>query len=125
VHAPQRVPPVRADLDRVIQVLFNLLSNATKFCEPGRGRIEIDLSHAGDFVRVDVRDNGPGLSAAEQAVVFEKFRQAGDTLTGKPQGTGLGLYISRHIIEHLGGRIWVESAPGAGACFSFKLPVER
>jgi hypothetical protein len=124
VRAPPQVPPVRADLDRVIQVLLNLLSNATKFCEPGRGRIEIALSHAGDFVQVDVRDNGPGLSPAEQAVIFEKFRQAGDTLTGKPQGTGLGLYISRHIVEHLGGSIWVESVPGAGACFSFKLPVE-
>jgi signal transduction histidine kinase len=58
-----------------------------------------------------------------QQVIFEKFRQAGDTLTGKPHGTGLGLPISRQIIEHLGGRLWVDSAPGAGATFTFELPV--
>jgi hypothetical protein len=125
VRAPGRIPPVSADLDRVIQVLLNLLSNAVKFCEPGRGRIEVALSDAGDFVQVDVRDNGPGLGAEEQAVIFDKFRQVGDTLTGKPQGTGLGLYISRHIVEHFGGRMWVQSRPGTGACFSFTLPVER
>jgi signal transduction histidine kinase len=58
-------------------------------------------------------------------VIFDKFRQAGDTLTNKPQGTGLGLPISRHIIEHHGGRLWVESAAGGGACFSFTLPFRR
>ncbi len=124
VRSAGRVPPVRADLDRVIQVLLNLLSNAVKFCAPGRGRIEIALSKAGAFVQVDVSDNGPGLAPEAQAVIFDKFRQGGDTLTGKPQGTGLGLYISRHIVEHFGGRIWVESRPGAGARFSFTLPVE-
>ena len=125
VHAPPQVPPVRADIDRVVQVLFNLLSNAVKFCEPGRGKIDVRLSIVGKFVRVAVQDNGPGLSSVEQAVIFDKFRQAGDNLTGKPQGTGLGLYISRHIVEHFGGRLWVESQPGAGACFSFTLPVEQ
>ncbi|HEX4927880.1 MAG TPA: sensor histidine kinase [Burkholderiales bacterium] len=125
LRAPERVPPVRADPDRIVQVLLNLLANAAKFCQPGRGRIEVGLSSAGDYVRVDVRDNGPGLSPAEQSVIFDKFRQGGDTLTAKPQGTGLGLYISRHIIEHFGGRLWVESRLGAGACFSFTLPVER
>jgi signal transduction histidine kinase len=72
-----------------------------------------------------VRDNGSGIAAADQQFIFEKFRQAGDTLTGKPQGTGLGLPISRQIVEHLGGRLWVESHPGAGACFSFTLPALR
>ncbi len=121
-HLPERVAPVRADLDRVIQVMLNLLSNAVKFCDPAGGRIEVTLAQARDEVRVDVRDNGPGIAADEQAIIFEKFRQAGDTLTGKPQGTGLGLPISRQIVEHLGGRLWVESRPGAGACFSFTLP---
>ncbi|MGA8050607.1 MAG: sensor histidine kinase [Burkholderiales bacterium] len=125
VHAPAQVPPVRADIDRVVQVLFNLLSNAVKFCEPGRGKIDVRLSVDGRFVRVAVQDNGPGLSSVEQGVIFDKFRQAGDSLTGKPQGTGLGLYISRHIVEHFDGRLWVESQPGAGACFSFTLPVEQ
>jgi Na+/proline symporter/nitrogen-specific signal transduction histidine kinase len=121
---PDHVPPVHADLDRVIQVLLNLLSNAVKFCAPERGRIEVTVGETPGFVRVDVRDNGPGISPEFQEVVFDKFRQAGDTLTEKPQGTGLGLHISRQIVEHFGGQMWVESRLGAGACFSFTLPVE-
>jgi Na+/proline symporter/nitrogen-specific signal transduction histidine kinase len=124
-HLPDHVAPVSADLDRVIQVLLNLLSNAVKFCDPAQGRIEMTLADTGEWVRVDVHDNGPGIDAADQKIIFEKFRQAGDTLTGKPQGTGLGLPISRQIVEHLGGRLWVESGPGTGACFSFTLPALR
>jgi signal transduction histidine kinase len=108
----------------VIQVLLNLLSNAVKFCAPERGRIEVAVSEGFGFVRVDVRDNGPGIGAADQELIFDKFRQAGDTLTEKPSGTGLGLHISRQIVEHFGGRMWVESRLGAGARFSFTLPAE-
>ena len=71
---------------------------------------------------VSVRDNGPGVPAAEQATVFEKFRQGGDALT-RPPGTGLGLPISRQIVDHLGGTMWLESEPGRGACFAFRLPL--
>ena len=122
---PESAPRVPGDVDRIIQVILNLLSNAVKFCQPGAGRIEIALSERDGYLRVDVQDNGPGVSMEEQAVIFDKFRQAGDTLTNKPQGTGLGLPISRHIVEHHGGRLWVESRPGGGACFSFTLPFER
>jgi signal transduction histidine kinase len=125
VQLPESVPPVPGDVDRIIQVLLNLLSNAVKFCEPGRGHIEIALTEREDELRVDVRDNGPGVSPQDEAVIFDKFRQAGDTLTNKPQGTGLGLPISRQIVEHHGGRLWVERAPGGGACFSFTLPFRR
>jgi len=122
VDLPARVAPVRADVDRVIQVLLNLLSNAAKFCEPGRGRVQVALREERDAVRVEVRDNGPGIEVADQAVIFDKFRQGGDTLTGKPHGSGLGLHISRQIVEHFGGRMWVESEPGHGSSFAFTLP---
>ena len=108
-----------------MQVVLNLLSNAVKFVQPGSGRVEVTLAEDGEFVRVDVRDNGQGVSLHDQQIIFDKFRQAGDALTGKPQGSGLGLHISRRIIEHFGGRMWVTSRPGEGACFSFTLPQVR
>jgi len=122
VRVPDRVSPVAADVDRIIQVMLNLLSNAAKFCESGKGRIEIALSEQARSLRVDVRDNGPGIDPEDQAIIFDKFRQVGDTLTDKPHGSGLGLHISRKIVEHFGGRLWVESSRGRGACFSFTLP---
>jgi Na+/proline symporter/nitrogen-specific signal transduction histidine kinase len=116
------VPPVRADRDRLLQVLINLLSNAAKFAPSGTGRVIVLLAAPHGVVRVAVADNGPGVRAEDQKLIFEKFRQAGDTMTEKPQGTGLGLPISRQIIEHFGGRLWVQSAPGEGATFVFELP---
>jgi len=71
-----------------------------------------------------VHDNGPGSGASDHLVVFDKFRHVGYTLTGKPKGTVLGFPISRRIIEHFGGRLWVESEVGKGATFSFTLPLE-
>ena len=123
-RVPERVPVVTADLDRIVQVMLNLLSNAMKFCDAGQGRVEIALSQAGRFVRVDVRDNGPGIAAADQLAIFDKFRQASDPLLGKPQGFGLGLHICKRIVERLGGRIWVVSGRREGTCFSFTLPIE-
>jgi signal transduction histidine kinase len=125
VRLPGDVPPVQADSDRLVQVLINLLSNAVKFVKPDEGRVLVELSRGADAVEIRVTDNGPGISADDQQVIFEKFRQAGDTMTEKPQGTGLGLPISRQIIEHLGGRLWVESAPGRGATFAFSLPATK
>jgi Na+/proline symporter/signal transduction histidine kinase len=119
---PDRVPPVTADRDRLMQVMLNLVSNAVKFCDKAGGRITIALTERPDALRVDVTDNGPGIRPEDQELIFEKFRQVGDTLTEKPHGTGLGLPISRQIITHLGGRLWVESEPGKGAKFSFTVP---
>jgi Na+/proline symporter/nitrogen-specific signal transduction histidine kinase len=119
---PEALPSVRADRDRLVQVLINLLSNAVKFVRPDDGHVVVEVVAAGGAVRVRVADNGPGIAVENQQVIFEKFRQAGDTMTDKPQGTGLGLPISRQIIEHFGGRLWVESVPGEGASFAFELP---
>jgi Na+/proline symporter/nitrogen-specific signal transduction histidine kinase len=118
------VPRVRADQDRLMQVLINLLSNAVKFCPAGAGQVEVRLSSVRGALRVDVRDNGPGIDAAHHETIFEKFRQAAGAAGDKPAGTGLGLPISRRIVEHFGGRLWVESVPGRGATFSFVLPLD-
>jgi signal transduction histidine kinase len=107
----------------MIQVMLNLLSNAVKFCDGERGRIQVALSASDGAVRVDVADNGRGIGAQDQEAIFSKFYQVGDALTGKPPGSGLGLHISRQIVEHFGGRMWVESALGGGARFSFVLPI--
>lgn len=121
VVQPERVPPLQADRDRLLQVLLNLLSNAAKFVPAGRGRVTVTLGADDRAARVTVHDNGPGVPAEQQALVFEKFRQGGDA-TNRPQGTGLGLPISRQIVEHYGGRMWLKSEPGQGACFGFELP---
>jgi signal transduction histidine kinase/Na+/proline symporter len=119
---PDRVSPVTADLDRMIQVMLNLLSNAAKFCDAEQGRVEVALVERDGSIKVSVRDNGRGIKPEHQSEIFGKFHQVGDTLTDKPRGSGLGLHISRQIIEYFGGRMWVESVPGQGACFSFTLP---
>ncbi|HRO10229.1 sensor histidine kinase [Amaricoccus sp.] len=119
---PEAVPLLRADPDRLTQVMLNLLSNAAKFVPRAGGRVAVTLRDEGESLAVSVRDNGPGVPLAEQATVFEKFRQGGDALT-RPPGTGLGLPISRQIVDHFGGTMWLESEPGKGACFAFRLPL--
>jgi hypothetical protein len=121
---PQQVPAIVADRDRLMQVMLNLLSNAAKFCERPGGRISVALVRQADQLRIDVSDNGIGISEADQEVIFDKFRQVGDTLTQKPKGSGLGLAISRQIISHFGGRLWVTSRLGEGSTFSFTIPVK-
>jgi Na+/proline symporter/nitrogen-specific signal transduction histidine kinase len=121
IEKPAQVPPLHADRDRLLQVLINLLSNAAKFTPRGEGRVQVRLRCDERAATVEVHDNGPGVPAEQQQLVFEKFRQGGSA-TNRPQGTGLGLPISRRIVEHYGGRIWLESAPGQGACFAFELP---
>jgi signal transduction histidine kinase/Na+/proline symporter len=122
LRVPEAVPPITADRDRVMQVMLNLLSNAAKFCAPMHGQVNVSILRQGEFLRVEVEDNGAGISEADQEIIFEKFRQVGDTLTQKPEGTGLGLAICRQIIGHFGGRLWVNSNPGEGSTFSFTIP---
>jgi signal transduction histidine kinase len=120
---PPRASEVLADPDRLMQVMLNLLSNAAKFCDRTSGRIAVSLEATGGELRVAVRDNGPGVRPQDRELIFEKFRQGGDPLTGKPQGTGLGLPISREIVRYFGGTLWLEDAPGEGAVFVFTLPL--
>jgi Na+/proline symporter/nitrogen-specific signal transduction histidine kinase len=121
LHAPEHLPALRADPDRLTQVMLNLLANAGKFVPRGTGHVEVRVRSDARGVTVDVHDNGPGVPAEERALVFERFRQGGHGVN-RPAGTGLGLPISRQIIEHFGGRMWLEPDPGQGACFSFNLP---
>ena len=123
LHLPDAaVPLLRADPDRLLQVVLNLLGNAAKFVPQGSGHVDVRLLLQPQQLTVEVQDNGPGVAPAQQALVFEKFRQGGDE-SHRPQGTGLGLPISRKIIEHFGGNLWLRSAPGQGACFGFHMPL--
>jgi signal transduction histidine kinase len=122
---PDGLPCIHADRDRLIQVMLNLLSNAVKFLVPDHGKIVVRLTVHAEGLEVSVSDNGPGIRQEDQQIIFEKFRQVGDTMTEKPAGTGLGLPISRRIVEHFGGRLWVESTFGEGATFRFVLPLAR
>ena len=127
------LPPVVGDRDRLIQVVINLISNAVKFTPSGTitcsARVTTAEGGSSDGtgerpqeIVVSVADTGVGIARINEKV-FEQFGQAGDTLTDKPRGTGLGLPICREIVEHHGGRIWVDSELGHGATFSFALPV--
>jgi signal transduction histidine kinase len=124
---PPDLPQVRADRDRLMQVMLNLLSNAIKFCDRADGRIGISvkLDLPAGQLQIAVRDNGAGVRDQDQEVIFQKFRQGSDGAIGKPQGTGLGLPISREIIHHFGGQLWVESNAGHGALFAFTLPLAQ
>jgi Na+/proline symporter/nitrogen-specific signal transduction histidine kinase len=122
LQLPDTPVVVRADADRLQQVLLNLLSNAAKFVPAGRGRVRVSLEARPDAAWIAVDDNGPGVPPAERAVVFEKFRQ-GDA--ARQQGTGLGLPISRRIVEHFGGRLVLGDSDLGGARFTFSLPRRR
>jgi len=113
---------VWADRDRLLQVMLNLLSNAVKFVPADNGRITITLTGDPQHYQVSVADNGPGIAADQQEIIFEKFQRGDDDGVITTMGTGLGLPISRQIIEHFGGHLWVESHPGKGAIFSFRMP---
>ena len=115
------LPTLKGDRDKLIQVLINLLSNAAKFTDKGEVICSAEVENE-SFV-ISVKDTGMGISPEDQPKVFDKFKQVGDTLTDKPKGTGLGLPISKEIIEYHGGKIWLESEVGKGSTFYFSLPI--
>ena len=121
VQVEEALPIVNGDRDRLIQVVVNLLSNALKFTE--KGLITCSAYRQGQEAWVSVTDTGIGIDPQDYDRVFEQFVQVGDTLTDRPRGTGLGLPICKEVIEHHGGRIWVESELGVGSTFAFALPI--
>jgi signal transduction histidine kinase len=113
---------VHADRTRFKQVLFNLLSNAIKFTNAGR--VGLRIYRDADHVVVAVEDSGIGIDEKNLPIVFEQFRQVDGSLTRTAGGTGLGLPISKSLVEMHGGKIWVESALEQGTTFYFTLPVQ-
>jgi GAF domain-containing protein/anti-sigma regulatory factor (Ser/Thr protein kinase) len=121
VELARELPPGRGDGRRLTQVLINLVGNAIKFTDTGEVAIKAEANNGAFYV--SVCDTGPGISAADQAKLFQEFQQADNAITRKKGGTGLGLAISKRIIEMHGGKISVESQVGQGATFAFTLPV--
>jgi PAS domain S-box-containing protein len=120
VEIPPEVGSASGDADRIQQVLVNLLDNAVKY--GGGGPVKVRVDGANGHVRISVADSGPGITLADQQRIFEKFYRADPGLAEAPSGTGLGLYISRELVRRMGGRLDVNSAPGAGATFVVELP---
>ncbi len=120
-NIPEDLPIIKADEDKLIQVIINLLSNAVKFTDKGTVMLEA-YQEKGQLI-FEVQDTGIGVAEEDKHKIFERFRQAGDTLTDKPQGTGLGLPICREIIEHHGGIIWMKSEFNVGSTFFFSIPI--
>jgi signal transduction histidine kinase len=119
------LPVVTGDRDRLIQVVINLIANSVKFTPSGSITCSATTTadEGRDMVLVCVTDTGVGIAPEDRERIFEPFGQADDRVSDTPRGTGLGLPICRDIVEHHGGRLWVESELGHGARFSFTLPV--
>ena len=116
------LPDISGDRDKLIQVIINLISNSVKFTD--KGSVTCRVYREKDELIVSITDTGIGIAPEDYAAVFEQFKQVGgDTLTDKPKGTGLGLPICKEIVEHHGGRIWLQSEVGKGSTFSFALPL--
>jgi PAS domain S-box-containing protein len=121
LSAPKNLPLVAADKDKIRQVLANLVDNAVKY-SPDGGHVRVDISEVpGRHLRFTVRDEGLGVPPAEHRRIFEKFYRLDPDLTRGVGGTGLGLYISRELLERMGGRIWVESSGQGGSAFVAEL----
>ncbi len=116
----QTFPPAVLDKDRIEQVVINLLSNAIKF-SPAKGEVHLRLACDGGFFQCSVVDQGCGIAEADLPRVFGKFQQVGDST--RMGGTGLGLAIAKGLIGEHNGRIWVESEPERGSCFTFRIPL--
>lgn len=119
------IPPVQLDVDRITQVVLNLLANAVKYCDREAGKITLKAYQLDFSVRVDILDNGVGVAPEMRKIIFEKFFQAKNQTIRKPKGSGLGLAISKKIVQLHDGKIWVEENTPTGAIFSFTLPINQ
>ena len=119
--AADSVPPVSGEAVRLAQLLDNLVSNAIKFTPPG-GRVAVQLSARDERVWFEISDTGIGIPAGERERLFERFFRSQSALERQIEGTGLGLYISKAIVEAHGGRIGVQSEPEEGTTFIVELP---
>ena len=124
IHVEGTVGTVEGDPMRIGQVITNLLGNAIKFSAE-RSHVEVWARGADEEVTIAIRDHGKGISQLDMSRLFQRFGQLDSSNTRKAGGTGLGLVISKGIVEQHGGRIWVDSQPGAGSTFSFTLPRKR
>ncbi len=122
VHIEPNIGPVLGDRNRLIQIVTNLVSNAHRYTPEG-GRITLALSCSDGVVRVDVRDTGIGIAPEDQSKVFQRFYRVKDSTVQSVSGTGLGLPITKMLVEMHGGRLWVESELGKGSTFTFILPL--
>jgi signal transduction histidine kinase len=115
------LPPVYGDAQLLRQAILNLISNAVKYT-PAQGTIQVHIGREGDQVRWSVKDSGIGIPKSDQGKLFEKFYRAGNVLSVETEGTGLGLYLVRLIMDRFGGKVWCESTEGSGSTFLFTLP---
>jgi signal transduction histidine kinase len=119
VRRPRRDLRLPIDRAKVDQILHHLVENALKYSE---GDVRIDVADRGEDIHVSVVDHGPGIYSGDVPRLFERFSQLDGSSTRSHGGTGLGLYISRRLVEAHGGRIWCESRLGVGSSFTFTLP---
>jgi signal transduction histidine kinase len=124
VEAPEGLPPMYADPNRVVQILTNLVSNASKYT-PSGGKIYIRARPDVDMLLIEVQDSGIGISSEDQKRLFQQFFRSEDQSVREQQGWGLGLNVTKRLIELMGGAIGVQSAPGEGSTFWVRLPKEE
>ena len=125
INVDDDIPYVHGDPDRILEILINLIDNGIKFT-PENGKVTVQAARVQadpDFVFVSVADTGCGIAPQARALIFERLYQESDAIDDGRKGLGLGLYISKELVNLHGGQVWVASDPGQGSTFSFTLPL--